>query len=76
MELMEEVKTALETLEAFYFFTQGVKDQSAEHLERVRAIHRYLLPSGYPKLLADIRKDIRGIRAHYGAPWRRSNLVC
>jgi hypothetical protein len=67
MELKREVETALETLEAFYFFTQGVKDESAEHVEKVRAIHRYLLPSGYPKLLADIHKDIGAIRDHYGA---------
>jgi hypothetical protein len=67
MELKQEIEAALETLEAFYFFTQGVKDEFAGHLEKVRAIHSYLLPSGYPKLLADIQRDIAGIRGHYGA---------
>ena len=32
MEIVPEVATALETLEALYFFTQGVKDESAAHL--------------------------------------------
>jgi hypothetical protein len=67
MEMNEEVATALETLEALYFFTQGVKEDSAAHLEKIRAIYSYLLPSGYPKLIADLNGDIKGIREHYGA---------
>lgn len=57
----------METLEALYFFTQGVTGESAEHLERIRAICQYLLPSGYPKLVDDLNRDIKGIREHYGA---------
>jgi hypothetical protein len=67
MDLTPQVETALETLEALYFFTQGVKDESAEHLEKIRAIQRFLLPSGYPKLVDDLNGDIRAIRDHYGA---------
>jgi len=67
MEIVPEVATALETLEALYFFTQGVKDESAAHLEKIRAIYEYLLPSGYPKLVDDLNRDIQGIRDHYGA---------
>jgi len=67
MELVPEVATALETLEALYFFTQGVKDESAAHLEKIRAIYHYLLPLGYPKLVADLESDIRQVREHYGA---------
>ena len=33
----------------------------------MRAIYSYLLREGYPKLLADIQRDIAGIREHYGA---------
>lgn len=50
MDLVREVATALETLEALYFFTQGVKGESAEHLDKIRGNYQYLLPSGYPKL--------------------------
>jgi hypothetical protein len=67
MEMNEDVATALETLEALYFFTQGVKGESAEHLEKIRGIYSYLLPSGYPKLAADLQGDIKLIREHYGA---------
>jgi hypothetical protein len=44
-----------------------VKGESATHLEKLRTIYRYLVPSGYPNLLADIQKDIAGFRDHYGA---------
>lgn len=67
MELVPEVATALETLEALYYFTQGVKGESAEHLEKIRDIYQYLLPSGYPKLVADLERDVRLVREHYGA---------
>jgi hypothetical protein len=67
MELVPEVATALETLEALYYFTQGVKGESAEHLEKIRAIYQYLLPSGYPKLVSDLERDVRLVREHYGA---------
>jgi hypothetical protein len=46
MEMQKDVATALETLEALYFFTQGMKGESAEHLEKIHAIYSYLLPSG------------------------------
>jgi len=46
MDLVAGVATALETLEALYYFTQGVRGESAEHLEKIRGIYRYLLPSG------------------------------
>jgi hypothetical protein len=67
MDLKNEIEEALETLEAFYFFTQGLNKEETEHLERVRWGFGYLLSAGYPKLLADIQKDIAGIRDHYGA---------
>lgn len=67
MELVPEVATALDTLEALYFFTQGVKGESAEHLEKIRAIYDYLLPSGYPKLVSDLENDVRLVREYYGA---------
>ena len=65
MDLVPEVATALETLEALYYFTQGVRGESAEHLEKIRGIYRYLLPSGYPKLISDLERDVRLV--HYGA---------
>jgi hypothetical protein len=67
MDLVPEVATALETLEALYYFTQGVRGESAEHLEKIRGIYRYLLPSGYPKLVSDLERDVRLVREHYGA---------
>jgi len=51
MELAQHVEIARETIEALYFFTQGLKDESAEHLEKIRTLQQYLLPSSYPKLL-------------------------
>ena len=51
MEPLQHFETALATLEALYFFTQGVKGESAEHLSKIREIQRFLVPSGYPKLL-------------------------
>jgi hypothetical protein len=59
MAMNEDVATVLETLEALYFFTQGVRGESAEHLAKIRAIYDYLLPSGYPKLVADLKNDVR-----------------
>jgi hypothetical protein len=67
MELVPEVAKVVETLEALYFFTQGVKGESADHLEKIRAIYQYLLPSGYPKLVADLERDVHLVREHYGA---------
>jgi hypothetical protein len=67
MELVSEVATALETLEALYYFTQGVQGESAEHLKKIRRIYQYLLPSGYPKLVSDLERDVRLVREHYGA---------
>src|SRR5579864_9065585 len=67
MEMHKDVATTLETLEALYFFTQGVKGESAEHLEKIHAIYSYLLPSGYPKLVVDLESDVRLVREHYGA---------
>jgi hypothetical protein len=67
MEMDKQVATAFETLEALYFFTQGVQGESAAHLEKIVAIYSYLLPSGYPKLVADLENDVRLVREHYGA---------
>jgi hypothetical protein len=44
-----------------------VKGESADHLDKIRAIYNYLLPSGYPKLMADLERDARLVREHYGA---------
>jgi hypothetical protein len=63
----KDVATALETLEALYFFTRGVKGESVEHLEKTHAIYSYLVPSGYPKLVANLENDGRLVREHYGA---------
>jgi|SRR5579872_6100749 len=67
MDLVPEVATVFETLEALYYFTQGLKGVSADHLGKIRAIYQYLLPSGYPKLVADLERDVRLVREHYGA---------
>jgi hypothetical protein len=58
---------ALEKLEALYFFTQGLEGEAGGHLEMVRAIYGLLLKQGYPKFLADIRRDAALVREHYGA---------
>jgi hypothetical protein len=67
MEMVPEVATAYETLEAQYFFTQGVTGESAAHLEKIRGIYQFLLPSGYAKLAEDLERDVRLVREHYGA---------
>jgi hypothetical protein len=67
MNLEPEIEEALEAMAALYFFTQGLKKDEMEHLDRMRWVLRFLLPAGHPKLLADIQKDIAGIRDHYGA---------
>ena len=67
MELKLEIDEALETLEALYFFTQGLKGEAAAHLDKARAIYGLLLTPGYPKFLADIRRDIAMLREHFGA---------
>ena len=63
----QQVDEAIETLEALYFFTQGLKNETAEHVEKVRAIYGYLLEAGYPNFLADLQRDIQMLREHYGA---------
>jgi hypothetical protein len=57
----------LQTLEALYFFTQGVKGESAEHLEKIRTIQQYLLPYEYSKLVTALQSDIHLLREYYGA---------
>jgi hypothetical protein len=67
MDINQQIETAIETLEALYFFTQGLNEEELRHLEKIRAIYGLLLSDGYPQLLVDIERDIAGIRAHYGA---------
>jgi hypothetical protein len=67
MELVPEVSIALQTLEALYFFTQGVKGESGGAPEKIRAIYTYLLPREYLKLVADLERDVELVRDHYGA---------
>ena len=68
MELKQEIDEALETLEALYFFTQGLKGEAGIHLEKVRAIYGLLLKQGYPTFLADIRRDVALVKEHYTWP--------
>jgi len=67
MELKESIDAAIETLEALYFFTQGLDGQAGQHLAEIRAMYRLLISQGYLRFLRELRDNIAAVRIHYGA---------
>lgn len=67
MGLNQQIGTALEQLEALYFFTQGLAGQAGRDVSGIREHHLKLPREVRRKLLAKIKSDIELLRNHYGA---------
>lgn len=67
MGLNQQIETALDTLEALYFFTQGLDGQAGRDVTDIRRHHWKLPRDSRRKVLASIKSDIKMLRTHYGA---------
>lgn len=67
MGLNQQIETALDQLEALYFFTQGLNGQAGRDVSDMRRYHLRLPRDVRRKLLDSLRSDITLLRDHYGA---------
>ena len=65
--LKQRISTALETLEALYFFTQSLEGQASRDISDIRRNIERLPRTAKLSMLDSIESDIRLLRDHYGA---------
>jgi len=65
--LKQRISTALETLEALYFFTQSLEGQASRDISDIRRNIERLPRTAKLSMLDSIERDIRLLRDHYGA---------
>lgn len=67
MGINDELKNAVDTLEALYYVAQGLTREPGDHISKLRALCAELPRRERHELLALIRKDIDAVRSHFGA---------
>src|SRR5436305_3342071 len=67
MGLNDQIETSLDTLEALYYFTQGLEGKAGEHIREVRQMYQIIPRTGRRELLDSLKADVELIRDHYGA---------